>query len=61
MRTPDCTPACEAMPDCVVCKKRKAPRGRSVPMEAANSYCHMLDCPGYFMDPKAGHLWPGEE
>ena len=57
---PNCTVACEAAVTCTTCGKRKAPRGRSVPMEAANSYCHMMDCTGYFDEPKAGHLWPGE-
>ncbi|HET7379564.1 MAG TPA: hypothetical protein VFJ24_05955 [Gaiellales bacterium] len=56
---PDCTPACWAMPDCKRCGMRKAPRGRSVPLEAANGYCGW-DCPGYDEDPKPGHLWPEE-
>lgn len=55
----DCTEACEAEVRCTVCKLRKAPRGRSVAMEAASSYCHM-DCTGYWQDPQPGHLWPGE-
>lgn len=55
----DCTEACEAAPDCAVCRKRKGPAGRSVPMETANGYCDW-DCPGYREEPGAGHLWPGE-
>lgn len=54
-----CIPACWAQADCAVCKRRKSPRGRSVPMEAANGYCCM-DCPGYWQEPHVGHLWPGE-
>lgn len=57
-----CTAACWASPICTVCRKRKAPRGRSVPMEAANSYCSSgQDCDGYYQPPHAGHLWPGED
>lgn len=57
----DCTEACYAQPTCVRCKKTKAPRGRSVAMEAASSYCcGSGDCPGYYEEPRAGHLWPGE-
>lgn len=54
-----CTDACEASPECSRCHLRKAPRGRSVPLEAANGYCSW-DCPGYTDDPQPGHLWPGE-
>lgn len=55
-----CTKECWAMPDCVVCGMRKCPAGRSVPLEASNGYCDW-DCPGYREEPRAGHLWPGEE
>lgn len=55
-----CTKACWAMPDCTKCGKRKAPRGRSIPLPAANGYCDS-SCVGYYREPKAGHLWPGEE
>ncbi len=44
---------------CAVCHKRKAPRGRSAPMEMANSLCN-FECPGYNLEPKVGSLWPGE-
>lgn len=57
--TPACGPACEAMPECAVCKQRKAPRGRSVAAEQSNSLCGW-DCDGYNRDPRSGHLWPGE-
>jgi hypothetical protein len=55
----ECTEACETMPVCSVCARRKAPRGRSVPMEACQSYCNW-ECEGYPLDPQVGHLWPGE-
>jgi hypothetical protein len=45
--------------ECTVCKRTKAPRGRSVPMARANSMCDH-ECPGYWLDPKPGDLWPGE-
>lgn len=48
------------MPDCTVCRRRKAPRGRSVPMEASTGYCNW-QCDGYDLEPKPGHFWPGEE
>lgn len=54
-----CTPACWAMPDCAVCGRCKAPRGRSVPAEAGGSLC-VSGCPGYNLDPQPGHYWPGE-
>ncbi len=41
-------------------RRRKAPRGRSVPMEAATGYCD-YDCPGYGAEPNPGHFWPNEE
>ncbi len=42
---------------CSVCGHRKAPIGRSVPMEM-----HLCDsdCVGYRWPPYAGSLWPGE-
>jgi len=45
--------------DCTVCYLRKKPVGRSAPMEMANSLCDS-DCPGYYQEPYAGQLWPGE-
>jgi hypothetical protein len=54
------TEACWAMPTCTVCGLRKKPRGRSAPLEMANSLCSGPDCPGYAQGPQAGHLWPGE-
>lgn len=44
---------------CVVCHKRKAPRGRSVPIPMANLMCDS-ECPGHYLDPQVGHLWPSE-
>jgi hypothetical protein len=54
-----CGPQCEAMPKCRECGMRKAPYGRSVPLESASGYCGWY-CPGYCEEPMAGHLWPGE-
>ncbi len=44
---------------CSVCRLRKAPRGRSVPLEMCNSLCD-FECPGYETDHNPGHLWPEE-
>jgi hypothetical protein len=55
----NCTEKCAAMPRCNVCHKTKKPFGRSAPLEAANGYCD-YECPGYSLEPKAGHLWPEE-
>lgn len=55
----DCTIECEREAECVVCRKYKAPHGRSVPLAMANSRCDW-ECPGYSQEPKAPHLWPGE-
>ncbi len=44
---------------CTVCDRRKKPIGRSAPMEIANSLCYD-DCPGYYLQPTPGCLWPGE-
>jgi hypothetical protein len=52
-----CTTWCERVVYCIVCHKRKTPRGRSAPMEMR---CCDNDCPGYAQEPTAGHLWPGE-
>lgn len=46
--------------DCTVCGLRKKPRGRSAPLEMANSLCDH-ECEGYNKDPKPGDLWPGEK
>jgi hypothetical protein len=54
-----CTEACEAMPDCTVCKRRKHPRGRDPGVYGASGYCEH-ECPGNSEPPHAGHLWPGE-
>ena len=57
--TLDCTEKCEAAPTCAVCHRTKAPFGRSIPLEMANGMCSD-DCEGYRMEPRVGHLWPGE-
>lgn len=55
----DCTVACEATQVCVQCHKHKKPIGRSAPLAMAGGLCDS-DCPGYYQDPKPGHLWEGE-
>lgn len=55
-----CTEDCRAVVECGRCGKRKAPRGRSVPVAAAGGYCDS-QCLGYYGDPKPPHLWPNEE
>jgi len=45
--------------NCTVCGLRKKPRGRSAPLEMANSLCDH-ECPGYGLDPQVGQLWPDE-
>jgi hypothetical protein len=57
--TLDCTEACEAVVECVVCHRRKPPRGRSVAPAMSTDYCEH-ECPGHDQEPRAGHLWPGE-
>ena len=42
---------------CTVCGQRKAPIGRSVPLEM---YLCDRDCPGYRQAPSPGSLWLGE-
>ena len=55
-----CTIDCIAHQVCVVCRRRKAPRGRSVPLEMVNGLCTDA-CEGYQQAPNPGHLWPDEE
>ncbi len=55
-----CTPKCWALPECSYCYRRKAPRGRSVPLAAGADFCDS-DCEGYYADPKPGHYWSKEE
>lgn len=45
--------------ECTLCKRRKAPRGRSVAAVMAGYLCND-DCPGYNLPPEPGQLWPGE-
>ncbi len=54
--TPSCTKACEAMPTCAVCGRRKQPVGRDSMQDDLCTW----DCAGYTAEPRAGHLWPGE-
>ena len=42
----NCTIDCIAHQVCVVCRRRKAPRGRSVPLEMTNGLCTDA-CEGY--------------
>lgn len=46
-------------PRCAVCRRTKAPIGRSVPMGVHGSLCDR-DCSGYLDVPRPDHLWPGE-
>jgi hypothetical protein len=48
----------ELMPYCPICHQRKKPIGRDVPV-AGGTYCDH-ECPGYYQEPLAGYLWPGE-
>jgi hypothetical protein len=45
---------------CTVCKRTKAPHGRSVPPPLHDSMCTFDQCIGYGQDPLIGDLWPGE-
>ena len=45
--------------ECTVCRKTKAPRGRSVPQLTVGFFCDS-DCSGYDLEPLPGDLWPGE-
>ena len=45
--------------DCVVCRRRKKPVGRSAPLPLAGALCDD-DCEGYRQDPTPSQLWPGE-
>ena len=45
--------------ECSVCGRRKKPRGRSAPLEMANSLCDH-ECKGYERGETTGDLWPGE-
>jgi hypothetical protein len=56
---PNCTANCAARVQCTTCKRMKAPRGRSIPLEAAGGYCDD-ECAGYDEEPKPPHLWPSE-
>lgn len=42
---------------CVICARMKQPVGRSAPMDSA--LCED-ECPGYWMTPLPGSLWPNE-
>jgi hypothetical protein len=57
--TDACTENCWHPVTCRVCGKRKAPRGRSVALEAGSGLCG-YDCLGYWSDPSPGRLWPEE-
>jgi hypothetical protein len=46
--------------NCKVCGRRKKPIGRSAPIVMANSLCDH-GCEGYYLEPKVGSLWPGEQ
>lgn len=44
---------------CIICRRTKAPVGRSVPIPLANSMCD-IECPGHGLAPRVGSLWPDE-
>ena len=44
---------------CHICRRTKAPHGRSVPDVTYASYCNH-NCEGYEYEPLPGCLWPGE-
>lgn len=56
---PVCNEVGGPLVECVDCGLKKAPRGRSVGLEAVSGYCG-FGCPGYPTDPQPGQLWPGE-
>lgn len=44
---------------CTECGRTKKPQGRAAPL--GSSFCEGVDeCGGYYLDPPAGCLWPGE-
>lgn len=45
--------------ECKYCHRKKKPLGRSAPLEMAGYYC-TSECPGYWSEPQASDLWPGE-
>lgn len=60
MEVNKCIESCRTAVECLTCGMRKNPRGRSAPLEMANSLCDW-ECPGYNEHPRPGHLWPNEE
>ena len=48
-----CTAACWTETQCPVCRRPQSPRGRSVPLAAANGYCDGHECAGRTQR----HLW----
>ena len=45
--------------NCSVCDLRKKPIGRDASVYEAGSLCDS-ECPGYYLQPHASDLWPGE-
>ncbi len=45
---------------CPVCKKKKAPWGRSISDYTYMSYCNYDTCEAYMKEPKPDTLFPGE-
>ena len=52
---------CVELPVCVVCQRRKAPIGSSVPREMSSSLCSVDICDGWEDDPRPECRWPGEQ
>lgn len=44
---------------CATCGRMKQPWGRSAPIGMAAAMCNH-ECLGYYAEPKASSLWPGE-
>lgn len=57
METSDTKTSSTVMPECSVCGLRKKPYGRDT---MVNGYCDH-ECVGYYAEPLAGYLWPGED
>ncbi len=44
---------------CTICYRKKAPRGRSIPLALAGVMCDS-DCAGFYRPPEPDCRWPGE-
>ena len=53
----ECGAACSAPVRCIICSRIKVPVGQLLPRDLHGMRC-TATCPGYTIDPPAGHLWP---